>query len=195
MNYKEFNDYELLYILNENEDASEILYNKYKGLITKIANTLINKYSNIGLDINDLLQEGYIALYNATKSYDENNNATFFTYVCKCILNNMLLLLNRSNNKKNYILNNSISYNACDTTYDDKIININSNKKFDPINLILINEKNKDVLNSLNGYERDISICRILGFSNDEISKILDINKRTISNAITRIRNKYKNII
>ena len=38
MDYKEYNDYELLsYIEEENEEANTILFNKYKPLINSIA--------------------------------------------------------------------------------------------------------------------------------------------------------------
>ena len=193
MDYKEYNDYELLYILNENEDASEILYTKYKGLIIKIANALINKFTHVGFEKNDLLQEGYLALYSATKTYDAMGSVTFFTYACKCIANSMLSILKKNNNKKNHILNNSISYNNEDKTYDDKIINIRANKSFDPINILLDSEANNKMLNELKGYEKDIAICKMLGFPNSEIASLLNIDRKAINNAVTRIKNKYKN--
>ena len=47
MNYKDYNDYELLYVLNENEEIREILYSKYKYIIIHIANDIIKKCIHI----------------------------------------------------------------------------------------------------------------------------------------------------
>ena len=55
MNYKEFNDYELLdYIHSCNEDANEIILYKYRPLIISIAKKMI-KYYNGDVDIYDLI--------------------------------------------------------------------------------------------------------------------------------------------
>ena len=56
MNYKDFNDYELLDNIHScNEDANEILLYKYRPLIISLAKKYI-KYSNGGVDLNDLLK-------------------------------------------------------------------------------------------------------------------------------------------
>ncbi len=193
MNYKDYNDYELLYVLNENEEIREILYSKYKYIIIHIANDIIKKYGYIGIEINDLLQEGYLALYNATNTYDSNLNTTFFTYACKCIINRMYTYLNKNNSVKYRPLNNSVSYNTNDMTYDDKIINISINKLYDPLNILIENELSMKILNDLIGYEKDIFICRRLGLKNRDIMKVLGVENRVVINALSRIRYKFKN--
>ena len=49
MDYKEYNDNELLYYVNEaNEEATEIIYKKYEPLINNLARKIINYCKNSG---------------------------------------------------------------------------------------------------------------------------------------------------
>ena len=49
MQYREYNDYELLnYISENNEEANEILFEKYKPLIVNISNKLYKYCKNKG---------------------------------------------------------------------------------------------------------------------------------------------------
>ena len=74
MQYREYNDYELLnYISENNEEANEILFEKYKPLIVNISNKLYKYCKNKGLELNDLIQEGMLGLNLALKNYDQNN--------------------------------------------------------------------------------------------------------------------------
>ena len=74
MGYKEYNDYELIeLVLEEDEVAKDILKNKYKPLIFSEA----KKYYQYALGqhfhevlLDDFLVLGEQALYSAVKSYD-----------------------------------------------------------------------------------------------------------------------------
>ena len=111
MKYKDFNDYELLsYIKEQNEEANEIIYEKYKPLILKIAKKLISSSTNIGIDIKDLIGEGMLGLASAIDSYDDNNEILFYTYAKRCIENAMLTFISKGKSLKNRCLSESISY-------------------------------------------------------------------------------------
>ena len=46
MNYKKYNDYELIYMIRENDnDSYDILYNKYLPVMKSIAFNYYNKYT------------------------------------------------------------------------------------------------------------------------------------------------------
>ena len=110
MKYKDYNDYELLsYIKEQNEEANEIIYEKYRPLILKIAKKLISSSSNIGVDIADLIGEGMLGLANAIDNYDDSNEILFYTYASKCIENAMLTFLSKGKSLKNKCLSESIS--------------------------------------------------------------------------------------
>ena len=86
MDYKDYNDYELLdYIAEGNEDANNIIIKKYEPLIIKIANKMLPYCKKSGLEQSDLIQEGMIGLNHAIDRYQEKENILFYTYAKKCI--------------------------------------------------------------------------------------------------------------
>ena len=111
MEYKDFNDYELLsYIAEGNEEANNIIIKKYEPLINKIALKMLPYCKSNGLDLSDLVQEGMIGLNHAIEKYQEIENTLFYTYAGKCIERKILSVVISSNRNKYKILNESISY-------------------------------------------------------------------------------------
>ena len=111
MDYKDYNDYELIEYINEgNEDANNILIKKYEPLIIKIATKMLPYCKNNGLEKNDLIQEGMIGLSHALDRYQEQKDTLFYTYAKTCIERKIISVVIGSNRNKNKILNESISY-------------------------------------------------------------------------------------
>ena len=109
MNYKNFNDYELLeYIYSCNEDANEILLYKYRPLIVNVAKKMI-KYCSGGVDLNDLIQEGMLGLNDAINSFREDKETNFGTYARLCIERRIYSLAKSTRAYKNKILSESFS--------------------------------------------------------------------------------------
>lgn len=80
------NNEELVLRIQQGEDVKknmQQLYDQNYYLLRKTA----KKYSNIDsmTDIDDLMQELYIPLYEATISYKSDNGATFISYALTCI--------------------------------------------------------------------------------------------------------------
>ncbi len=201
MNYKEYNDNEILsYISEKNEEAIELIYEKYKPLINKIASNLYQKYcKNTGLDINDLIQEGMIGLNNAMNHYQENRDVLFYTYAKKCIERRMISTIIMANRKKHKVLNDSISFevNLRDSnTSIDAFIKDNSNN---PENILINMEKRKELINvienDLSTFEQQILQLRLDGFEYKQIAEIINKDVKAVDNAVQRIRMKIKNIL
>ncbi len=86
MNYKQYNDYELIYKIRENDDDSrEVMFEKYQPIIRNIANMYYQKYKQYGCEFDDFYQEAMIGFYKALSSYDENMDSLFYTYSVCCI--------------------------------------------------------------------------------------------------------------
>ena len=84
--YKDHNDYELLYLVSENnEDAKEIFFDKYKSIVELKAKKLYPYVMNKGYELNDLIQEGMIGLSQAINDYKEQKNVQFSTFASICI--------------------------------------------------------------------------------------------------------------
>ena len=70
MDYKQVNDYEVIYMIKENdEEARNLLIRKYKPIINKISNKYISSVKPFGVEIDDLVQEGMIALNKAINTF------------------------------------------------------------------------------------------------------------------------------
>ena len=90
MDYKNYNDYELIDKIQEkDEDSKNILFDKYQPLIHKLANEYYQRYSNYGYQYEDFVQEGMIAFYKALSSYDDQKDSLFYSFAFLCIERNL----------------------------------------------------------------------------------------------------------
>ena len=196
MNYKDFNDYELLsYISEGNEDANNIIIKKYEPLINKIATKMLPYCKNNGLEKNDLIQEGMIGLNHAIDRYQEQENTLFYTYAKTCIERKILSVVIGSNRNKNKILNESISYD------DDEhlLLNFIKDSKLNPEEAIIDTEMEESLIykirKSLTDLENQVFELLINGFKYKEIAEILDKDQKSIDNAIQRLKLKIRKVI
>ena len=196
MNYKDFNDYELLeHIYSCNEDANEILIYKYRPLTVNLAKKLI-KYCNGGIDLNDLIQEGLVGLNEAINSFREDKETNFGTYAKLCIQRRMYSLVKSTRTYKNKILNESISLEDDDETNIDKFLVDNSSN---PSDMVEENEYQEKILKELNNQltdlEKQVFELKKNDFNYKEIAEILDKDSKVIDNTIQRIKIKLKKIM
>ena len=180
-----YNDYELLYLAQENnEDAVNELRKKYNSLLYAKA---LSYSRSSHIDIKELLNETELAFYKAIDNYIDKN--TFNTYLNKVIDNNLTNYIAKHNNTKNKILNESVSYEY----NNEKSIGVGSNK-YNP-EISLFNEYNyfelrQRILNKLTWKEELIFVLKEQNYTASEISKITDNSLRTVYNIIKRIQNK-----
>lgn len=199
----EENDNELLYLINEqSEEALDMLYNKYRGVIDKI----VNKYmrltynKNQGIDKCDLLQEAMIAFEEAIKNYRDMNDASFYTFAVVCINRRLKSYLKKTSQAKNKILNDSISFNfQVDNENDTDLLNYIIDETTNPENSMLNFENalelDYQIKDKLTHLESRIYELRTSGMPIDEIGKILELNSKTVYNALQRIKSKIKELI
>lgn len=77
--------------LNSPTNSSSFMHDmctQYKGLIHKVALKICPKNLK-SLLLDDLIQEGYIALYKALKNYDHTKETKFTSYAYMVLLTNM----------------------------------------------------------------------------------------------------------
>lgn len=200
MNYKDYNDNEILSYINEsNEEAIELIYEKYKPLINKIATNLFKKYcKNTGLDISDLTQEGMLGLNNAINHYKENKDVLFYTYAKTCIERKIISSVIAANRQKHKVLNDSISFEI----ELDNNINLESffgDKEYNPENIVISKESNDELLdkieNVLTNVELQVLQLKLDGFEYKEIAAIIDKDVKAVDNAVQRIRTKIKKMM
>jgi len=196
MEYKDFNDYELLnYIAEGNEDANNIIIKKYEPLITKIAIKMLAFCKNNGLDKNDLIQEGMIGLNHAIEKYQEQQDVLFYTYAKKCIERKIISVVISSNRNKNKILNESISYDDDENLLLRFIKSQTPSPEEEILNLELEEDLLQKIREVLTDLEEQVFSLLISGFKYKEIAEILDKDGKSIDNAIQRIKVKIKNTL
>lgn len=193
MNYKEFNDYELLeQIYSCSEDANEILLYKYRPLIVSEAKKYI-KYSHGGVDLNDLIQEGLLGLNDAINSFRDEKEANFGTYAKLCVQRKMTNLIRSTMTYKNKILNDYVSIDNDEEEPVDYFLVDNSTN---PVNMILDYDFQSRVLSKvsdkLSDIEKEVLELKINGFTYKEIANLLEKDAKAIDNCIQRIKFKVK---
>lgn len=196
MNYKNFNDYELLdHIYSCDEDANEIMIYKYRPLTINLAKKLI-KYCNGGIDLNDLIQEGLVGLNEAINTFREDKETNFGTYARLCIERRMYSVVKSTRTYKNKILNESISLEYEDDVNIDRFLIDNSNN---PSDMLEENAYQEEILNKLNeqltDLERQVFELKKNYFNYKEIADILEKDPKVIDNTIQRIKTKLKKIM
>ena len=200
MKYRDYNDNELLYYVSEhNEDAEEILYEKYKPMIVNFSKKVYPFSSNTGLELNDLIQEGLLGLNQAMKYYDEKKDNSFYTFAKTCIERKILTLVTNHRRLKHKILNESLSL---DMTYEDQNYGVNyflKDMTTDPETVLLSKEREtqleEKVHQVLTDFEDEVFTLRINNFSYQEMASILDKDRKAIDNALQRIRFKVRKVI
>ena len=200
MNYRDFNDNEILSYVSENEDAIELIYQKYKPLINKIATSLYKKYcNNTGLDVSDLMQEGMLGLNNAINYYQETKDTLFYTYAKTCIERKMISAVIMANRQKHKILNESVSF---EINLDDSEISLESilgDSEYNPENIMISNESNDELMNiikdNLSDSELKVLQLKLDGFEYKEMAEIIGKDIKFIDNTVQRIRQKIKKLI
>ena len=192
--YREIDDYEILYMIQENNDYYELILEKYKPLIITICKQRLNGIKEMGYELEDLMQIANMAVYEAIKTYSEYENAKFYTYVAKCIHNKLNTeLINNSSDKKK-ALNTAISYDANIPGTNTPLIDILEDKTvINPYQYLDIKElKDKYVyyLNSLPFEVAGVYQLRLQGFNQSEIQTLLNINELAYERCLKTIKRR-----
>ena len=201
MDYKNYNDYEILsYIAESNEEAMELMFEKYQPLIQTTANRMYCYCKNVGLEFNDLIQEGMLGLNLAIRTFENDKDTSFYTYAKMCIERKMISLIVGSTRLKHKILNESISLETSDE-YDEEYTNQKclEDNSFNPENVLLDSETEEELVNKVKEILTDLEFqvfeLKRNGFNYKEIAEILDKEAKVIDNALQRIRSKVKEVL
>lgn len=182
MNYS---DNELIYMIKEDESALSTLIKKYEPLYRKLSFSFLQKYDNVGIDIDDLIQQCRIATCYALECYNSNKDVKFFSYLVVC--------LNRAirNYARYFVKDSNVSY------YSYDFLNNLSTKEdvYDSILEIDILDTIKKFTLNLKFVDSCIFELRMNNFSYSEIAKLLDIKVKKVDNSLLRSRKKLEKIL
>lgn len=178
------------------ELAMEYLIEKYQGLMGHIC----EKYFLRDGERDDLMQEAMIGFVQAVHDYKPESGKQFKNFAFLCIKRELDSCIKRSNRKKHMILNEAVPI-SCSTDDDEIIENesllIERDKNgvvMTPESVMLQKESCyettdwlSDVLSKL---EYKVLIMRLMGYSYNEITLLLQLENKSVDNAMQRIRKK-----
>lgn len=188
----EYNDYELISLAKEgNEDAINIIYQKYKPIIVSKSKEAIVRASHHGIEISDIMQEGYIGLDEAINDFSETDNTSFYTFAVLCINRQIINYLRKTTGGKDKILNEAVAI--------DEYVEKSLKDDFDAEFSLIFKEYEKKIIKqieiSLTDFEKEVFKLRIDGYNFDEIANTLNKDIKSIYNTFHRIKAKIKKII
>lgn len=201
MKYDECSDSELFsMICEENEDAKDILFMKYRYII----DIVIKKYAftamKYGFEYKDLYQEALVGYSDAIRSFKEEKNASLATFITLCVDRRLQNAIKKAGRIKNKILLESLSLDHVYEQYEIPLRDVISDQsKNDPLVNITKEEEFDELLEtiekSLSSSEYEVYKLLITGLSYLEIAEVLNKNPKQIDNAMQRIKNKIKVIL
>lgn len=160
---------------------------------------LLNKYSTLakavsagffisGATDEDLFQEGMVGLYSAIGGYDLSSGANFSTYAYKCIRNAVLDAVKKSLGSKHAALNNFVPIVEI---ADERAIS-------DPEDELIRREQRREFLQKisrlLSSFEFKATVMYLDGLTASEIAATLDKPAKSVSNALSRAKNKLQKL-
>ncbi len=180
-------------------DALNYIMDKYSELV----NMKASKFFIVGAERGDIVQEGLIGLYKATKAFDTEKQNSFKTFANMCIERQIITAIKTANRQKNIPLNSALSINA--QVYDEneendkEIIDVlNAHCTEDPSDSIARREYfnfiNKTINDNLSEHERNVLKYYQQNKTYEEIAKKLNCKTKSVDTAMTRIRRKANKI-
>lgn len=175
---------------NGNEESIEKIIKEYQGTIYRNNRSFFLK----GGDSDDLMQEGFIGLIKAIKSYDETRNACFSTFANLCIRRQMITAVKNYNSDKYKNLNLAMQGDGYSNHEESVRYNSPSLGFYSPEDIFLgkelVNLLTDFLSENLSELEKKVFKYLCQEYSYIEIAELLNEPPKKIDNTIQRIKKK-----
>lgn len=195
------NDNELIMLYREeDEDAKNMLYYKYKFIIDVLIKKYGNWLSSLKVDYQELYSECAVGFSDALRSFQEDKDSSLPTFITLCVERRLGGVIRKYSRDKYKVMQDSYSL---DFFYDDKnaalIEQLSDENNNDPLKNMAEEEEYaeliKNIKYSLTSKEYEVFVLKSRGFDYQEIAHILNKNPKQIDNTMQRIKAKIKNLI
>lgn len=189
-----------LLALEENEEAKNALYEKYKYII----DIIITKYSKIayqvGIERKDLYSEGLLGFSDALVCYNQDKPASIATFITLCVERRILRQVRKAGREKNKVNIEAFSLDYIYEKFGIPLIEvISDDNKYDPLSNITLEESYQELLKNikeeLSDFEYSVFSLMANGFDYNQIADILDKSPKQVDNTIQRLKVKVKKIL
>ncbi len=200
MDYKEYNDHELIMLIGENnDDARNIIYEKYHYIIDIIFKKYYKRALALAVEPSDLFQDALLGFTDAINRYKEEDQASFATFATMCVDRRIKTTLRNAQTLKNKIASDTVSL---EYEYDDYLTlkdMIKDDRLVDPLDEVTdqeyYQELNNKILQELSDNEKQVYQLMKESYNYNEIAKILNKEPKQVDNTIQRIKNKLKTLL
>lgn len=191
--YEYMQDDEIVALIQTGDNnALEFIIDKYNDIV----NIKASKFFANGVEREDIIQEGLIGLYKATKSYNVQKQNSFKSFANLCIERQLITSIKSANRQKNIPLNSAFSLNA--PVYEDDDIDvlgvIDNKTAEDPLETITKKEYfdfiEKKMDESLSDFEKKVLVEYKKGKSYNDIAIKVNSKIKSVDTAIQRIKKK-----
>lgn len=185
-----FNSENFLSLVNkaqagDSSALSEVIVNT-SPFVHILVKKFLNASSNIGIERDDLFQEGMLGVLSAVKSFDCSRNISFKTYVAECV-RNRLISVSRKRSENSVFTSETVSLensaDSVDSSASVEDITIGK-ERFDRI-LEYINSK-------LSKKELEVLKLFLSGLSYEEIAERTGTSVKSVDNSLQRVRQKIR---
>ena len=181
-----YTDYELIYMVKENEEVLEYMLKKYEPLFYKLAHSFAFKYENRGLDIEDIVQYCRIVFCRVIDTYNPDNETLFFSYLVVCLKRSIISYVNRHVNKCE-----EVNYMDLEE-YDNLGFFASSYDAYENYNEYEIEQSIRRFQTTLTIEQGRVFELRYNGFAYKDIASLLEIDVKKVDNILVSIRKKIE---
>ena len=173
-----------------NRMAEEILVTRYNRLVR----TCARPYFLAGGDSEDLTQEGMVGLIKAVREFDAGRETSFRTFAEICIRSRLYSVLRAAGRDKQQPLNQSVSLDTPYFESNSYTSGTNNLAQRNPEDFLIDREHTAALLSGvrkqLSEFEAMILGYYLDGLSCREIAKAVRKPRKSVDNAVQRIRRK-----
>ncbi len=196
--------------MSETKNMEEIVSKAQQGDVRAIEKLIDNNMDIVyakaryffikGLDKDDVIQEGRVGLYKAIRDYKEEREASFRGFAQLCIHRQLVSAIKKANRQKHMPLNNSTSLDKSidkgenQRTYNEIISDDGDDLEEFFIYRELIDLLMDEIKDKLTELEHNAFIKYLENKSYRQISEELDVNLKSVDNALQRARKKMEEI-
>ena len=186
--------------------ADETLAQRAKNGDDEALADLIERYTPLGcmrarayargvMDVDDVYQEGMIALLKAVRNYREDTAGSFRTFAAVCVNNKMLSAVTAHMRDQNAPMRSYLSLSGREIP-EDLLAAVSP--ETDPEKLVIASEesaaRNRRIENLLSPFERQVLRLYLSSYSYEEMSRQLGSSTKAVDNALQRVRRKLRNV-
>ena len=176
---------------NGDDEALADLIERYTPLVCMRARA----YARGVMDVDDVYQEGMIALLKAVRNYREDTAGSFRTFAAVCVNNKMLSAVTAHMRDKNAPMRSYLSLSGREIP-EDLLAAVSP--ETDPEKLVIASEesaaRNRRIENLSSPFERQVLRLYLSSYSYEEMSRQLGSSTKAVDNALQRVRRKLRNV-